>query len=149
MKCFLGGGEHSKSRADPEFSVLMVEHHLVLQAFAPCWDVLPFWPVSFGVIFLVPAGTTAYPTFFHQRSSLHSALAIFVVDFFVGFVVSFVVSFLTSVLLPEVSMYVTRRSQLSFLESDMARVETHVGMEPCYEILSQVRVGLSQAQTIS
>ena len=119
MKSFLVGGEHSKSPADPEFSVLTVEHHLVLQAFAFCWDILPFW-LFFSIILFVTAGITAYPTF-HQNS-LYSA--------FTSFLVCFLVSFTFSVL-PQVSMYVTRRSQLSFLESEMAHVETHVGMGPC------------------
>jgi len=121
-----------KSRASPEFSVFTVEHHLVLQAFALYLEMFPFC-LFVGVPLLVLSRITASPT---QQSGL-------------DFLFAWLIVALLIIFLPEVSMYVNRRSQLSTLESEMACVETHAGMGPCYEILSQVRVELSQAQTIS
>ena len=106
-----------KSRAGPEFSVLTLEHHLALEISAFFWDTLPF---SLFLVIAVnaTAGISPYTVFDN-----------FLDDFFV-LLFLYLVAFLTSVF-PEVSMYVTRRSQLLSLESEMARVETHVGTGSC------------------
>ena len=138
-----------KSRAGPEFSVFTVdtltavEHHLVLRAFALYWEILLLWLFA-GIFLLVQARhdiTDVYFTFFIQHGPLYTMFVTFLVAVLSEFLVRCLVFFLTA-RLPEVSMYVTRRSQLSFLESEMVRVETHAG--PCWEIPSQVRVELSQ-----
>jgi hypothetical protein len=75
---------------------------------------LPFC-LFIGVPLLVLSSITASPT---QQSGLDLLFAWLIVAFLIIF-------------LPEVSVYVNRRSQLSTLESEMARVETHVGLGLC------------------
>ena len=110
----------------------MVKHHPALQAVALYWEMLWFC-LFIGVPLLVLSHITASPS---QQSGL---------DLLFAWLFVAVLIFL----LPEVSIYVTCRSQLSFLEAEMACVETHMGLGPCQEILSQIRVELSQAQTVS
>lgn len=92
----------------------MVKHHPALQAVALYWEMLWFC-LFIGVPLLVLSHITASPNQQNGLDLLFAWLFVAVLIF----------------LLPEVSMYVTCRSQLSFLEAEMACVETHVGLGPC------------------
>jgi hypothetical protein len=105
-----------KSRAGAECSVLTAAPHLVLQAFSVYWEVLPFC-LFVSIPLLVLSRITAYAL---EQNLYHFLLAATVV------IVSFLIIFL-----PEVSMYVPRRPQLSTLELEMVGVETHVGLGFC------------------
>jgi hypothetical protein len=81
-----------KPRADAEFSVLTVGHHLVLQSFALYWEMLPFC-LFIGIPLLMLSRISASPT---RQSGLDLLFAWLIVALLIIF-------------LPEVSMYVTRR----------------------------------------